>query len=49
VLIETYREERAASGSSVRESVAAFEAAAEAVLARFVADIEALRSAASGS
>jgi ABC-type uncharacterized transport system auxiliary subunit len=46
--IETYRDRRAASGSSVGESVAAFEAASAAVLAQFVADIEGLGTAASG-
>ncbi|MFQ5415978.1 MAG: ABC-type transport auxiliary lipoprotein family protein [Myxococcota bacterium] len=47
--IETYRAQQAASGKSVGDSVAAFEAAMEAILARFVADIEALGSASNGS
>jgi len=39
LLLETYREERTASGSSVGESVTALEQAVSAIFERFVADI----------
>lgn len=39
LLLETYREERAASGAGVAASVTAFEQASSAIFERFVADI----------